>query len=364
MVGVKGIPLPAGIDNVVEQLGGRLVERGHEVTVYVRPHYTPKDCKEFRGMRLIHVPSIRTKSLDAITSTLFATIGSIRERPDVVHIHSTGLSVFAPFPRMVGITTIVQSHGLDWQRAKWQGFARSFLKMADYTTVHFPDVATVVSKKLKTYYEEKYRRLVEYIPNGAPATTKISPDEVREFGLSGDDYILFAARLVPEKWCHGLIEAYNRIPHPSKKLVIAGDGHYGDAYATQLKCNASENVRFLGFVTGRKMQALLSNAYIYVLPSEIEGLSTGLIEAMAYGNCALVSDIEENLEVIEDKGFHFKVGDVEDLRRKIEYLLKHPDVVESYRPLARDHVGKSYNWDRVTDQYETLYIKLIEQKTK
>jgi glycosyltransferase involved in cell wall biosynthesis len=362
MFGIKGIPVPAGAENVAEQVGSRLVERGHQVTVYVRPHYTPRTLKEYKGIRLVHLPSIPTKNLDAITHSFFASLACMAEKPDIVHIHATGNSIYALFPRLRGIPTVVQSHGLDWQRAKWGKLARAYLKMTDYTTVRFPSITTAVSRKMQKYYQDKYQRPVMYIPNGVEPCQRVEPREILRYGLKGNDYIFFAARLVPEKGCHYLIRAYQALGVTDKKLVIAGDGSYGDAYAEELKKSASDRVLFLGFVQGRLMDELLSNAYLYVLPSEIEGLSTGLLEAMNHNNCVLVSDIEENVEVIGEAGVTFRSGSIEDLKSKIRFLLQNKDLVQDYRNQAKGAVVERYNWCRVTDQYEALYLSLLTVK--
>lgn len=358
MLGLKGVPCPGGVETVVEEIGSRLAQRGHEVIVYVRPHYTPRSLKEYRGMRLVNLPSIPTKNFDAITHSFLATCASLGEKPDVVHIHSTGNSIYAGLPRAFGIPTVVTSHGLDWQRAKWGKFARAYLKFTDYTTTSLPNAATAVSRKMQRYYQEKYRRPVTYIPNGANTVQPKMPEEILKLGLTGGDYIFFASRLVPEKGCHYLLEAYRSIRRPGRKLVIAGDGSYGDAYAAELKKFAGEEILFLGFIKGRLLEELLSNAYFYVLPSEIEGLSAGLIEAMSYGNCVLVSDIEENLEVVGDGGVTFQSRNVDDLREKIELLIRDESLVGSYREKARKIACDRFNWERVTDQYERLYTDL------
>lgn len=360
MLGVKGIPHTGGIENVVEQLGSRLAARGHEVAVYVRPHYTPRGLTEYRGMKLVHLPSLPTKHLDAITHTLLATIHAAALGVDIAHIHSIGLSVLAPIPRLRGIRTIVQSHGLDWQREKWGRLARTLLRLTDYSTVYFPHVTTVVSRKMQRYYEDRFHRSIAYIPNGVDALQRVAPVEIRQLGLDERGYILFASRLVPEKGCDHLLQAYQGLGNMQKKLVIAGGANPGEEdYADQLRSCQNEQILFLGFVKGRLFQELVSNAYLYVLPSEIEGLSTGLLEAMSYGNCVLVSDIEENVEVIGDSGFSFRSKSVEDLGARLEYLLAHEDVVLQYRVKARGHVRESYNWDQVTDRYEALYKSLV-----
>lgn len=231
--------------------------------------------------------------------------------------------------------------------------------MTDYTTVAWPDRTVVVSRKLKAYYEKKFHRRVDYIPNGAANPNRLPADGIRKWGLQGKDYLLFAARLVPEKWCDGLIRAYQRIKNPSYPLVIAGDSNYGDAYASELKRNASENIRFTGFATGSLMQELYSNAYAYILPSSIEGLSTGLLEAMSYGNCVLVSDIEENLEVIGESGISFRSGDEADLQAKLEMILADDGLVKTMGEKASRRVSQEYDWEKITDQFVDLYSEML-----
>ncbi len=359
MYGIKGMPVPAGAENVAEQLGSRLVKRGHRVTVCVRAHYTPRTLTEYKGMRLVHLPSIPTKNLDAFTHSFMASIACLVQRADIVHIHGMGSSVFSLLPRLFGMRTIVQSHGLDWQRAKWGPVAKAYLKLTDYTTVWFPDATTVVSQKLQRYYQSNPGRPIIYIPNGVERYEKVPPREILPYGLNGNDYILFAARLVPEKRCHDLIQAYQSLGMVDKKLVIAGDGVLGDRYAEELRRSANEKILFLGFVRGRLLGELLSNAYLYVLPSEIEGLSTGLLEAMSYGNCVLVSDIEENLEAIGKAGLTFQVSNWKDLADKLRVLLDNEALVEHYRALSEHAVSTKYDWESVTDQYEALYSSLL-----
>jgi glycosyltransferase involved in cell wall biosynthesis len=362
MFGIKGMPVPAGAENVAEQVGSRLVQRGHQVTVYVRPHYTPYTLKEYKGMRLVHLPSIPTKNLDAIMHGFLASLAVLGSGADIVHVHSTGNSIFALLPRLRGMKTIVQSHGLDWQRAKWGRFAKMYLKLTNYSTVHFPNATTAVSQKMTNFYQMLSGKQVIYIPNGVDVFESVKPDLIRTYGLQGKDYIFFAARFVPEKGAHYLIEAFKKI-NSDKKLVLAGDGSYGDPYAEELKKNASDNIIFPGFVQGRLLQEFLSNAYLYVLPSEIEGLSTGLLEAMSYGNCVLVSDIEENFEAIGEAGLTFQSKNVQALESQLYYAFSNPDLVEMYGARARARVQSKFNWENVTDQFEHLYQAVAQNQS-
>jgi len=360
MFGIKGIPVPAGAENAAEQIGSRLVQRGHQVTVYVRSHYTPRSLKEYKGMRLVHLPSIPSKHFDAITHSFLACIAASGTDADVIHMHGTGSSIFALPPRLFGKKTIVQSHGLDWQRAKWGRLAKIYLRLTDYSTVYFPNAATAVSKKMTAHYQALTHRPILYIPNGITPRGHCPPDFIHSLGLQGNDYILFAARFVPEKGAHYLIEAYKRID-TAKKLVLAGDSSYGDLYGERLKAHASERIIFPGFVQGRLLDELLSNAYFYVLPSDIEGLSIGLLEAMSAGNCVLVSDIQENLEAVGEAGCVFRAGSVDDLHDKISGLLANDGKVQQLRVKARERAKESYSWERVTDEIETLYFSLYPQ---
>jgi glycosyltransferase involved in cell wall biosynthesis len=359
MFGLKGIPVPAGIERVVEELGSRLVARGHEVVVYVRPHFTPRQTRSYRGIKLVHLPSIRGTNTDTISHSFLASLACLADKPDVIHIHATGNSVFSLMPRLLGIPTIVQSHGLDWQRAKWGWFARSYLKMTDFTTVHFPSATTVVSQKMQHYYQTFTKRSIVYIPNGVSPVQRRTPDKIRRYGQGEGDYIFFAARLVPEKGCHYLLDAFRSLGNSGKKLVIAGDGSHKDQYVQEIMRQASDHILFLGFVTGEVLEELLSNAYLYVLPSEIEGLSVGLLEAMNYGRCCLVSDIEENLEALGNAGFNFPSRSSAGLAEKMRFLLENPALVAETGRNAAQTVLKKYNWEVVTDQYETLYRSLV-----
>lgn len=357
MFGIKGIPVPAGAENVAEQVGSRLVKRGHQVTIYVRPHYVPHTLKEHKGMKLVHLPSVATKNLDAITHSFFSSLAAMASDAEIIHVHSTGNSIFSLLPRLLGKKTVVQSHGLDWQRAKWGKFARLYLHLTDYSSVYFPNAVTAVSKKMTAYYQSLTRRSVVYIPNGVLQPERLPPNLIRKYGLEGNDYVLFAARLVPEKGAHYLLEAFNCL-NTNKKLVIAGDGVFNDLYSKKLKSWASERIIFTGFAQGDLLSELMSNCYCYVLPSEIEGLSTGLLEALSYGSCVLVSDIEENLEVIGEAGSTFESKSVENLKLKLDSLLSNEEAVRCFRSRASDHARSHFDWERITDQFEVLYNSL------
>ncbi|MBF0413343.1 MAG: glycosyltransferase family 4 protein [Desulfamplus sp.] len=359
-VAVKGIPIGGGIEKLTEEIGSRLVQKGHEVIVYSSRDYGTSDC-HYNGMTIKTVPSINTKSLHKLSICFNATLDILKNRDsDIVHVHAIGPSLFSIFPRILGIPTVVQTHGIEWQRDKWGVAGRTFLKLSDYTAVYFPNSTTAVSKVQKKYFEENYGCTVDYIPTGVNRVEYRKPEKILEMGLEKDHYILFAARLVEEKGPHFLVEAFRNI-NTDMKLVIAGDAAYAEDFKANIRKIADNDDRiiFPGFVTGRVLEELFSNAYIFCLPSTLEGLPIALLEAMSYGNCCLSSDIPENLEAVEGFGYTFKNRDSNDLKKQLEMLIKNPEMVKEKKQEAREHVLKNYSWDRITDQMEKLYFSII-----
>lgn len=359
-VAVKGIPIGGGVEKVTEEIGSRLVAKGHEVTVYTSRDYGTTDGN-YKGMDIKTVPSVNSKSLHKLSICFNATLDVLKKRNvDIVHVHAVGPSLFSIFPRFVGIPSVVQTHGVEWQRDKWGFLGRTFLKLSDYSVVYFPNKATSVSKVQRDYFRQKFGREVQYIPNGVSPVERREPAWLLEQGIVPNRYILFAARLVAEKGTDFLIEAFRSLD-TDMQLVIAGDAAHAEEYKARLRQLAGDDprIRFLGFVTGTPMEELFSNAYIFCLPSTLEGLPVALLEAMNYGNCCVASDIPENLEALEDYGYTFRNRDIADLRRVLQELIACPEMVTVKQTAAREHVTKNYSWDRVTDELEALYLSLL-----
>jgi glycosyltransferase involved in cell wall biosynthesis len=361
-IAIKGMPIGGGIEKYTEELGSRLVESGHEVVVYCSRHYGAKDGT-YKGIKLKTLPSFNSRSMQKLSLTLLSSFHQfIEPHVDIVHYHAIGPSIFSFMPRLIGRKTVVQSHGHEWMRAKWGGVGKTFFKLSEYAAMYFPNRITAVSNVLKDYYEGRYDRQVAYIPTGISEAQKRAPDKIRELGLTGDDYILFAARHVEEKGAHYLIDAYQQLD-TNIKLVVAGDAQHEDAYKALLQSKAAgnKNIIFPGFVQGNLLEELFSNAIIYVLPSEIEGLPISLLEAMSYGCCCVVSDIPENREALGDCGFTFKNKDVLDLKRRLEDLIGNKKILESKKKSARQRVMDNYTWDSIARDFENLYAEMLEK---
>ncbi len=361
MIGQKGLPATyGGIERHVEEIGARLVERGHEVRVYTRSYYSPgKDS--YRGMERCPRPTIRTKHLDTASHALFATLDVLVRPVDLVHYHALGPSALAGVPRLRGIPTVVTLHGLDWEREKWGAMASYLLQRCEYPAVHFPNRTIAVSKTLQRYCEEKYLIRPDYIPNGVNPAQEQPAEHLAKWDLSPKDYFLFVGRLTPEKGAHLLVEAFARLK-TGRKLVIAGGSAFTDTYVEELHRAASPNTLFTGYVHGADLEALLTHAYAVVLPSTIEGLSIALLEALSYGRCVLVSDIPENVEVVEDAVPRFRSRDVDSLAGALERMDRHPEEIAASEAVVRERLARRFTWDVVVSDLEALYREVLAGK--
>ncbi|MDD6072025.1 MAG: glycosyltransferase family 4 protein [Clostridiales bacterium] len=365
MIGHKRIPSrEGGVEVVVEELSTRLIDQGYQVEAYNRSgyHVSGKEYgsnrkRFYKGIRIIIVPTFKNGKLNAIVYSVLATIRALFGKYDVIHYHAEGPCSTLFIPKLFGIRVVATIHGLDWQRAKWGNFASRVLKFGEKMAAKYADEVIVLSKNVQQYFLDTYGRQTNYIPNGI---SRPMPQEIQEigdkYGLISNGYILFLARLVPEKGLHYLIEAFQSID-TDKKLVIAGGSSHSFEYMKHIQEMAAKDERIImtDFVQGRILEELYSNAYLFVLPSDIEGMALSLLEAMSYGNCCLVSDIQENLEVVEDKAVAFQKGNVEDLKQKLEMLISHPKMVEEYKKTSADFICGKYNWDDVVLQTEALY---------
>ena len=363
MFGQKRLSREGGIEIVVKELCTRMTQNGYKVTCYNRSGHHVSGAEydkknEYDGICQKFVPTIERKGLAAVSSSFFAALYSAFGKYDVVHIHAEGPAFFAWLPKMFGKRVVVTIHGIDWQREKWKsGFASKFIRYGEKNAVKYADEIIVLSKGVQDYFKNTYGRETRFIPNG------VNRPEIREaelvtekFGLTKDSYILFLGRLVPEKGIRYLIEAFKNVK-TNKKLVIAGGSSDTDSFTKELKnlAKGDDRIIFTGFVQGQILGELYSNAYMYTLPSDLEGMPLSLLEAMSYGNCCLVSDIPECTEVVEDKALIFKKSDVAGLKEKLQEACDHPEKVMELKKQAADFICEKYNWEDVVEETMKLY---------
>ena len=366
MFGHKRIPSrEGGVEIVVEELSTRMVDRGHDVLCYNRgghhvsgAEFDGAQASAYRGIILKKVPTLDKRGLAAVTSSFFAAVAASFSKADVVHIHAEGPAFMCWLPKLMGKRVVVTVHGLDWQREKWKsGFGSKYIRSGERMAVRWADQIIVLSRNVQRYFLDTYGRETVYIPNGVNRPEKVAAKQItQQFGLVKDSYILFLGRLVPEKGIHYLIEAFKQTD-TDKKLVIAGGTSDTDEYVCQLRqlCKEDARILFTGFVQGQMLQELYSSAYLYVLPSDVEGMPLSLLEAMSYGNCCLTSDIDECASVNGEAGVTFAKGNIADLAAKLQQLCNAPECVAGYKQRAADHVLRRYNWDDVTRKTLELY---------
>lgn len=364
LLGTRGIPASySGFETCVEQLGQRLVEHGHRVTVYCRPHHITYQGTHYKSMRLVKLPTIANKYLDTIVHSFVSSLHALPQRYDIALYFIAGNSPVTWIPRLVGTKTILNVDGLDWKREKWPPLAKKYIQLAEYLATKLPTIYITDSRVVQGYYRNRFGQDPPYIPYGSEIETVPPRETLARFGLESGQYILFVGRLVPENCAHHLVQAFEGLD-TDLKCVIVGDAAYAKYYITSLKASAQDDPRivFTGYVFGKGYHELGSNARIFVETSGVGGTHPALTEAMAFGNCVVVHDTPENLETVGDAGFAYdgKVG-ADSLRQVLRRLLSQPGLVEEYRQRARRRAQTCYTWDAVTDAYERLFYRLCDK---
>lgn len=362
-IGQKGIPATfGGVETHVERLAVGLSRLRHQVFVYCRPWYTRRQPSFYKGVKLLYKSSIKTKNLDTISHVFLSSIDACRRNFDIIHYHGVGPSLLAWIPRLLCPATrvVITFHSIDRTHQKWGRLARFFLWLGEVCALKFAHETIVVSRMIQNYVMDRYNAQTLYIPNGIDKQKKQKARDITTaFGLVEKDYLMFLSRLIPHKGVHYLIDAYEKI-NTRKKLVIVGRGMYTDNYVKSVvdRIKNNKHIMLLDDISmgSQLWRELYSNAYLFVHPSESEGLPIVILEAMSFGTCPLVSDIPENLEAISGGyGFQFKNKSVLSLKNKMQYLLQHPGLVKHVGERAREHVEKNYNWKDIITQIDRVY---------
>jgi glycosyltransferase involved in cell wall biosynthesis len=359
ILGTRGIPASySGFETAAEQLASRLTAKGHEVVVYCRPHVVDPRLKEWKGARLVHIPTVRNKYLDTFTHTFLSAMHAARKlKPDVALFFIAGNSPMCLITRAAGIPTVINVDGLDSDRSKWPAIAKAYLRFAERQSPRWADTAITDSHAVAEIFGERYGRRIGVVPYGVEDPGYDGTDTLERLGLEPGRYILFVGRLEPENNPHLLVDAFARIPEAKArgmKLVIVGGAPYADEYIRQVRRKGDPRVIFPGYIFGRGYWELQRHAYLFCAPTEVGGTHPVILEALAAGNCVLVNDHAPNVETVGDAGMTFsgKEG-VPSLTAQLERLLAEPELVASLRVKALER-AKRYSWSAVTDEYELL----------
>ena len=389
LIGSRGIPARySGFEQFYEQFAVRLAERGHEVTVYNRSHFIKDVKKEYKGVRIVSLPSIPTKHLDTITHTALSSLHALFQGYDIVYYCIVGNSPLCWIPRMVGAKTLINVDGEDWARDKWSGFAKTYQKWCERVACTCANVVVADAHGIL----ERYRRLYNYetifVPYGANIRTDLRsssnvaqsaesieqseerhapcpiPHALKKWNLLPEEYIFYVGRFVPENAIDLLIRSFKKLK-TDKKLVIVGDAPYADEFKKSLHELAGDDDRiiFTGYAFGDDYAQLSANAYLYVQPAGIDGTRPALLDQMGFGNCVLVRNSTVNMEVIGDCGCFFDKERLEEsLVEVMQQLVNDAERVEGYRSKVVSRIENYYNWEWVTSFYEDLFQRLKEKR--
>jgi lipopolysaccharide/colanic/teichoic acid biosynthesis glycosyltransferase/glycosyltransferase involved in cell wall biosynthesis len=361
MIGIKAIPARfGGFETAVDELSRGLVRLGHDVVVYNRSGMSVEPGSNYEGVRLVTLPTLKSKNLSTIVHAFLATMHVAFHRVDVVHYFTTGATLFAPVPRLLGMKAVCSVDGTDWQRGKWGRFARWYLRASEQLAVWFCNGLIADSQAVLRYYVDTYRANSFLVTYGMRESKCERLEWLERFGLKSREYVLFVGRLVPENNIHHLISAFQRTK-TAKKLVIVGDDPWEKEYVGSLKTTRDSRVVFTGGVYGDGYEQLQRNAYLFVLPDEVGGTHPALVEAMGFGNCVLVNDTESNLEVIGHAGFSYRGAEDDiDLRQQLQFLLDSPELVDAYRAAAQERARSNYSWEQVTREHVAVYRRVLD----
>lgn len=360
ILGTRGIPGSyGGFETFAEELSVRLVERGHEVTVYCRSSNAPDEPATHRGVSLVHLPALRHKYTETLSHTLLSTCHALFRRYDVVYVCNSANAPICWIPWLRRQRVVLNVDGLEWRRAKWGRLARHYYRWAAKLAAHMPIEIVTDAEVIRDFYERTWRRRTRCIAYGTTIYDRgYLADRVRMLGLESDRYLLYVSRMEPENNALLVVESYRRL-ETDLPLVMVGDAPYARAYFDRVKATADSRVRFLGYRFGDDYHALQANARVYIQATEVGGTHPALVEALGHRNAIVAHDVPEHREVLGDAGVYFAYRDADDLAAQLRVLLDEPKTVISLRASAELRALDRYSWDAVTDQYEAYFADLV-----
>lgn len=360
ILGSRGIPVSyGGFETLAEEISTRFVRRGHNVTVYCCAPYSKTADRTYKGVKRIILPSIRTKALEKPVFALLSLMHASFMKYDLVLMLGISVSFFCFMPRLFCKKVVINIDGLEWQRRKWGPVIASLLKLEERMAGITANELITDSRWVQEYYRIKYGKTSAYIGYGTDSIDYPPGQALKMLGLKPEDYMLYVSRFEPENNALLVREAYDSIENPAKKLIMVGDAPYADAYIKRVKDTENPCIIFTGYQYGDVYRELLSNAYVYIQATEVGGTHPALVEAMGAGNCVLANDVPEHREVLRDAGFYYKGK--EDLREKMVLLMGNDANIRGKQKAALELSGREYSWEKITDEYEELFLNLVEQ---
>jgi glycosyltransferase involved in cell wall biosynthesis len=362
IMGIRGIPANyGGFETFIEELAPRLVGRGHQVTVFGRSNIIQYNKPVYKGVNIRILPTISHKYLDTVIHTLVCAMNSFFTRYDVVFICNSANAAFSIIPRLLGKPTVLNVDGLEWKRQKWNWAGKTFYRVSELLATFMPTAIVSDARDVQRYYQRKFAKESYYIPYGAPTEPMKTKAILDKYQLQPREYVLYVSRMEPENNAHRVVEAFEKT-RTDKKLVMVGDAPYSSDYIARLKQTKDKRIIFTGYVFGQGYRELQSHAYFYVQATEVGGTHPALLEGMGYGNCILANDVPEHREVLGDTGIYFNTHGSAVLQQRMQFLLDNPDSVQQVRQAVVERVRKRYSWEKVTEDYESLFRQVARKK--
>lgn len=361
IMGIRGIPANyGGFETFAEQIAPRLVEHGHDVTVYGRLNTIEYDHKYYKGVRLVLLPTISHKYFDTVVHSLLCTLHALKERYDAILVCNSANAYCSFIPRLVGTPVAINVDGLEWKRSKWNKLGQWFYLISEWLATFTANEIVTDARDIEKYYLEKFKKESTFISYGSPIGRVDTKEVLGQFNLEPNNYVLYVSRLEPENNAHLVVKAFEKVK-TDMKCVIVGDAPYNGGYITDLKKTKDPRIIFTGYVFGQGYRELQSNAYFYVQGTEVGGTHPALLEGMGHGNCVLANDVPEHKEVLADAGMFFSTENNGELSEKMQYLLDNPDEVELLGKKAMERIRKNYSWEKATDDYEQLFKRMAKK---
>ncbi len=358
ILGTRGIPANyGGFETFAEELASRLVQRGHQVTVYGRTNNIRYQGHTYKGVELVLLPTIPHKYLDTVAHTFLSVCHVLFRKVDVVLICNSANSIFSFLPRLAGKKTVVNVDGLEWKRDKWNAVGKAYLLLSEWLSTFLPTAMVTDARAIQDYYRSRYRKESYFIPYGAEDVRLESKETLERLGLEPEGYFLYVSRLEPENNALQVVKAFERV-QTDKKLVIVGGAPYAHAYISELKSTTDPRILFPGAIYGVRYRELQSHAFCYIHATAVGGTHPALIEAMGCGRCVLYLDTRENREVAGDAAIAFE-NSPGDLADKMNLVLRGPRLRQECQTLGLQRVRERYRWDGVATEYEQLFNRLL-----
>lgn len=367
LLGTRGIPANyGGFETFYENLGPRLADRGHQVWVYNRPHVVGhRDLRMYRGVNLVHLPSVASKHLETITHTALSVVHALPRRYDIVYICGVGNTSLAWIPRLTGARVVLNVDSSDWRRAKWGRIPATYLRVMERLSGSTANTIVVDSQAIGRRYRDDHGITAVYVPYGANVIRNEGREALQEWGLEDGRYVLWVGRVERETLVEELIEAFRRAALPGFKLAIVGDAPFADEYKKELLAIAWPDVVFTGRQHGEAYQQLSCHAFAYVQTSPTSGTSPALLDQMAFGNAVIARGTDTNSEVVADAGLTYAPDDpVDGLAAALRRLYESDSLAAELRTKAVARVGEHYSWEHVTDMYEQLFERLVGRRRR